>query len=249
MAGQTKAKTTVKAESAAKKAISNKRKKPAKKVTSRRPAPAKKKAPVKRKAAVTKKTPVKSVENPSKANQVKDFDGNTSIRHLATLLGYSDATIRDHIQTKGGPVVSRGGSGKQATVNVKDWHKHFLNMAMGDGSSLSETKLAKQQEDLRRHKRENDEAEGKLVSIDEVITFYQGMLVLLSNKLDGIPGKAAGGDPVLRAKFLDEIRQSKSAIFSGIVEFLRPFVGSEQADLATATASELEMGSRETDSP
>lgn len=224
----------------------------AKPATTKKRAPAKKKAspakkPAAKKKAAKKKAPAKkaAAKRAPKKPAVKDFDGNTSIRHLAKLLGYSDRTIRVHIDEKGGPVQSTRGANRAAVVNVGDWHQHFLSLAAGSGSDLGDTKLEKQREDLRKQKRENDIAEGKVVQIDDVVYFYQSLLVLLSNQLDGIPGKAAAGDPVLRARFLDEIRQTKTAVFHSVVEFLRPVVGDESADLATAKAGELAMGGTE----
>jgi len=223
-----------------------KKKVPAKKKASLKKAHAAKKKTVKKKT-VKKKAPAKKavLKKTAKSPAAKDFDGNTSIRHLAKLLGYSDRTIRAHIDGKGGPIVSTRGANRAAVVNIGEWHHHFLNLASGSGNELGNAKLAKQQEDLRKQKRENDEAEGKLVPIDDVVYFYQSLLVILSNRLDGIPGKAAGGDPVLRARFLDEIRQSKTTIFHSVVEFLRPFVGDDSADLATAEASQLGVGSKQ----
>tara|TARA_R110002072_G_scaffold240361_2_gene398873 strand:- start:367 stop:1062 length:696 start_codon:yes stop_codon:yes gene_type:complete len=207
-----------------------------KKTTVRKKAPAKKKTVAKKPAA--KKAPAKPAE----------FNGDTSIRHLAKLLGYNDKSIRTQIENNGGPVKTQGGNKRAAVVNVGEWHRHFLSQALGEGNKLSDTKLAKEQENLRKQKRENDLAEGKVVQIDEVNFFFQSMLVLLSTRLEGISGKAAGGDPALRIRIQDETRHTQLEIFNAVVEFLRPHVGDSAADLATAQASKLGMGAREKDS-
>jgi len=211
-----------------------------KKITAvRKKAPGKKKAPAKKKAAPKKTAPKAKAEKPA------EFNGDTSIRHLAKLLGYNDKSIRTQIENNGGPVKTHGGNKRAAVVNVGEWHRHYLSQALGEGNRLSDTRLAKEEENLRKQKRENDLAEGKVVSIDEVNFFFQSMLVLLSTRLEGISGKAAGGDPALRIRIQDETRHTQLELFNSVVEFLRPHVGDSAADLATAQASKLGMGTRE----
>ena len=212
----------------------------AKKAPAKKKQAAKKKAPAKKPAA--KKAATKKAKPSAKAPR---FDGNTSIRHCAELLGYSEPTIRKDIENNGAPVVRRAQPGKAAVINIGEYHKFKMSQSLGEGNSLADARLEKQREDVRKHKRENDLAEGKLVPIEQVIFFYNELLVILNNKLDGISGKSAAGDPVLRARFLDETRKARVATFNAVRNFLQQFAGGDTQDSSPTDQGELAMGSGE----
>jgi hypothetical protein len=223
---------------------------PPKKALATKKTPAKKKLPAKKipSATIIAAKPKNSVQETKKnppiiPSKTGDFDGWLSIRALSELLGYDPKTIRNYISDKGGPV-EKAGSGRAAKVHVGEWHKFLLAIALGKGNKISDTKHLKVTEELRKQKRENDLAENELVHVSEVIYFFNSLLVILANRLNGISGKAAAGDPELRNRILDETKHAQLGIFNDIVEYLRPFVGDGAADTAAADASKLGVGQR-----
>ena len=162
------------------------------------------------------------------------------------MLGVSDKTIRNHIKN-GGPVETSQGRNKAAVLNITKWHNYLMELNQGDGNVLADTKLERQRQDLRKQVRENDEAEGNLIPLDQVEYLLESTFGIFSNNMEGIGGKACGGDPVIRARIQDETRFIRGQIFNDFVAFLRPFSGDRAADLATAEAVKLGMGERKAD--
>lgn len=198
------------------------------------------------KKAAAKKKPQAVPTRPTK------FDGNTDVNHAATLLGYNEKSIREAIQSRGAPVVRHAtgrGPGRGTIVNIRELHEFLLSEAKGGGDGLAGVKLKRAEEDLRKQQRENDLAEAKLVESSVVADFLTQLLVVFGNRMEASAGRAAAGDPVLRARFLDENRATRVAIFKDISEFLRPHVGGQQEDLAAPEAIELGVGAGEADPP
>lgn len=180
------------------------------------------------------------------------FDGNTDVNHAAAILGYNEKSIREAIQNRGAPVVRHStgrGPGRGTVVNIGELHAFFLSEAKGGGDGLAGVKLKRAEEDLRKQQRENDLAEGKLVEISTVLDFFSQLLVVFNNRMEASTGRAAAGDPVLRARFQDENRATRVAIYEDIHAFLRPYAGGGEADPPAPAPGELEMGSGEKDPP
>lgn len=208
-----------------------------------------KKKPVRKKAIAKKKPAAKKAAERSTdkaGSRQAELKTDFSIRQIAKLFGCSDSTVRENIKN-GAPVKATTGKNRASVINITDYHKWLIALSQGEGNDLADTRLERQRQDLRRQIRENDEAEGRVIPIDQVEFFFQSILVMISNRLEGVGGKSSGGDPVIRNRIQDETRYIRVQMFQDIVEFLRPFSGDRAADLATSQAAKLEVGDREKD--
>lgn len=89
------------------------------------------------------------------------------------------------------------------------------------------------QEQTKKLQIENAEAEGRLVSVEEVHTVLTEVATIYASQLDGLAGRLAGGDSVLREKIFDGSRSIRS----------------ETADRLNAYAERLAVGKLDNPAP
>lgn len=183
---------------------------------------AKKKAPTRKQPAAKKKTsrkiaPKKSAKRKSPAKSERPL---YSISRLAKLFGYAESTIREHIKENGGPVEEKTVSGRAAKLDPAKWHRFFMDRQAGTASPLLDARTEKTQIEAATKRLEHRLRAGEVVEVETVIEFFTQVMLSIGTSLDGISGKSAEGDAVLRAQFLKEVRNARAGIHNEIESYL-----------------------------
>ena len=219
----------------------SRKKAPAKKVAAKKPAPAKKR-PAK-KVAAKKPAPAKDQEKKTAPRKLY------SIREIAQIFGKSESTIRDYIRDKDGPVVERTKQGKAASLDSVEWFEYFLALQRSDGNDeLHAARLEKIQIDAASKRLDHRVRAGQVIEVEAVVEFFNGIMISIGTSLDGIAGRSAEGDSVLRASFLREVRDARTRVFKSISSYLDKIEGGIAPGFSATGTDGDGMGSRKKNS-
>lgn len=212
---------------ATKKTSTGKKAKPAKARASngpqsKGPAAAKKMAAPRKRVTVKKKSRKRIA--PKKAGKRKSPAASErplfSIRALARLFEYAENTIREYIRENGGPVEETLGTGRAARLDPAKWLRFFLERQAGTASPLLDARTEKTQIEAASKRLEHRVRAGQVIEVESVIDFFSQVMLSIGTSLDGISGKSAEGDAVLRAHFLQEVRNARTGIHNEIESYL-----------------------------
>ena len=172
-----------------------------------------------------------------------------SIRDLAKLFGYAESTIREHINENDGPVEEKTGSGRAAKLDPAKWLQFFLDRQAGTSSPLLDARTEKIQFEAASKRLEHKLRAGEVIEVETVVEFFTEVALSIGTVLDGISGKSAEGDAVLRANFLNEVRNARTGIHRKIESYLGRITEGLEFNL-TAPDSDVDgVGGSKKDAP
>lgn len=165
-----------------------------------------------------------------------------SIVQASLIFGIEQKTLSKYIDEEGMPAVYRGTKGKAAQLDTVQVHQWLSMRNSGEGSAMEMARLGKTQEEERKLSIENNARMGQLCPVEDVVVLYSETLVIIRSSLEGLPGRLAGGNKVLRQKWLNEIRTTLNSAADRVQQFIQSSASSAATDEDSAGPSELEMG-------
>lgn len=128
-----------------------------------------------------------------------------SVVELAELFGLTERRIQQLVREN---VIPRSGRGRYPMRESVRRYVAYLQALQGDGDASINDALRR--ENLRRVRRENDEADGLLLNRDELIEIIGGIMVAFATALDQVDGQVAPDDADLRNKIREETRRARA---------------------------------------
>ena len=130
---------------------------------------------------------------------------------------------------------------------VNRYCKYLQERSRGrPASETTEQTQRIQGERERKLKMDNDFRSGKLILLADVEQMAMEIAVAVSNSLDGVAGRIAGGDAVMRQRIFNEHRRIRETIGTRLENLAHPVTDGEVGD-ATPTPLSLAVGGSETD--
>ncbi len=171
---------------------------------------------------------------------------------FARIVGDSVRTITRYIN-EGMPVSNAGKKGQPLQIDTAQaisWYvdkkassKGYIKPPTGDEQEqdLNSARNLVYIEQHRKLKLENDKTEDTLIPADQVDLVFNSAITMLAAQLDGLAGRVAGGDAVLRQKLLDEHRRIREA-YANALQTLAGGFERGGVDEAAAEEGGLEVG-------
>jgi len=172
-----------------------------------------------------------------------------SLAECSAIFGIERKTLQKYIDEEGCPVVYRGTKGKAAQLDTTQVFMWLVQKNSGEGSPMELARLGKTQEEQRKLAIENDESMGQLCPVEDVVTLYSETLVTIRSALEGLPGRLAGGNKVLRQKWLNDIRSTLNAASERVLQFIQKSGASAEAAEDSAEPGVVAVGEGKESAP
>jgi len=172
-----------------------------------------------------------------------------SLAECSAIFGIERKTLQKYIDQEGMPVVYRGTKGKAAQLDTTQVFIWLVQKNSGEGSPMELARLGKTQEEERKLSIENDKTMGQLVPVEDVVTLFSETLVTIRSSLEGLPGRLAGGNKVLRQKWLNEIRSTLNSASERLQQYIQESGASAATAEDSAGSSVVEVGEGKKSSP